>query len=327
MAARRVPTLFLAPPSDSDAALAVERAVIGLTRAGRGGAGVNEALGQMAAGGTVVSRHQRVLNIAAEGGRLLALQASEIPLTPFGLIVEPVPLVWPAEGTPARRVGERLFAGALTVDLATRQTVAPALPRASLSVRDAAAATAVLAPFAQHSAFGSWWIKGVPSHDPLHAALQDRARRSITGLMRALQAAPRAPTAVVAAARSLMGLGPGGTPSGDDLLEGLLAAWLVFGPERAAAWSVTADLADLAETLTTRLAAEFYYHLRHGRVSEQLHELLMALATRETGHIATAAAEIGRFGATSGWDTVAGVHAYLLASEPRGLTIVPATQT
>jgi hypothetical protein len=113
-----------------------------------------------------------------------------------------------------------------------------------------------------------------------------------------------------------MGLGPGGTPSGDDFLVGSLAArwWLADDPR---ACPLAASLADRAPSRTTRLAAEFYYHLARGRLSDQLGRLLSALATGEVPEIEQAAEALAGYGATSGRDTIAGVHAALLPLAPR----------
>ncbi len=82
--------------------------------------------------------------------------------------------------------------------------------------------------------------------------------------------------------------------------------------ERAPARRLAAWLAASAPERTSRLAAEFYYHLARECLSEPVEQVLSSLASGATPEaVANAAAQLARYGASSGRDTLAGIDAYL----------------
>jgi hypothetical protein len=173
-------------------------------------------------------------------------------------------------------------------------------------------AVAALEPFVSQGGFGAWWDEQSTSRETLSAALTASARGALRKLVATTRTIHCGTVEVVAAAEQLIGLGPGGTPSGDDALIGFLGAWLRLGSSPAAASNVAAVVAPRAHARTTRLAAEFYYHLAYGRLSYPLDQLLRAVALRDDRLVAQSADRLARYGATSGRDTITGVHAYLL---------------
>ncbi len=284
-----------------------------------GTTGALEALDELRAGGRVLSRYQRVVNLESSGGRLLAVHTAAVPATPFSLILasalaEP----WPPPGTPASRRGDELWVGAARVDLADLRELATKPNPALGAVPEAAWARAILTPFVADSAFGLWWRDGPAPAGALAPALRDRVRRCVPALGAALAVAPLDVNLALAAAGLLVGAGPGGTPSGDDLLVGYLGAWLRLAPASDAPGLLLAPLARWTGSRTTRLAAEFYYHLARGRLSAPLEALVAALATAREDQLRAAAAALADYGATSGRDTIAGVHAFVGSpSSPR----------
>jgi hypothetical protein len=116
--------------------------------------------------------------------------------------------------------------------------------------------------------------------------------------------------AVATAARTLLGLGPGLTPSGDDFVGGaLFACRLVV---RGAAWdaAVARIVADAA-TLTHRISAQLLADLAAGEGWAPLHDLVVALARRNAPAALVAAHDLTTLGHTSGWDVLAGFSAGL----------------
>lgn len=114
-------------------------------------------------------------------------------------------------------------------------------------------------------------------------------------------------------AMGLLGLGPGLTPSGDDVLAGFVAAMVLLSArlsvdglsrEEVGLW-----IAALAPSRTTRLSAALLAYAARGEVAEQLGDLLMALASpiEATKAVLHAADGLLQFGATSGGDTLLGV--------------------
>ncbi len=105
--------------------------------------------------------------------------------------------------------------------------------------------------------------------------------------------------------RALIGLGPGLTPSGDDLLGGVLVALHLLGR------------ADLAETLwrgidgaleagTNAISRAHLAAAARGHGGAALHAILNDLLTGNSGDLAARLAAIDGIGHTSGWDALAG---------------------
>lgn len=110
----------------------------------------------------------------------------------------------------------------------------------------------------------------------------------------------------------LIGLGPGLTPSGDDVLVGLVAALFALGDTRAAILAGT--WATCAATRTTPVAASFHRHAAAGDFAERLHDLLGAVLAGPPERIAGSVHRAAAWGATSGADTVLGVLLALRAA-------------
>lgn len=111
--------------------------------------------------------------------------------------------------------------------------------------------------------------------------------------------------AAVAEARGLIGLGVGLTPSGDDLLVGLLAALeATDNPMRAA---LARSIAIEAGARTTAIGANALWHAARGEFAERLHDVLMAIGLDDPETTETAVARATDYGATSGVDTLVGL--------------------
>ena len=110
---------------------------------------------------------------------------------------------------------------------------------------------------------------------------------------------------------ALMGLGPGLTPSGDDVLTGLIAAALVLGG--AVGQPVTfyqrlsAEALAIAYSRTNKLSITWSEYAGRGEVAEHLGRLFKALIQSNTSLLEQAAQEVLSSGATSGGDIVAGI--------------------
>lgn len=102
----------------------------------------------------------------------------------------------------------------------------------------------------------------------------------------------------------LLGLGPGLTPSGDDLLCGALVALHAVG------WTAVADslaraISMAAQTATSPLSGAFLRAATRGFGSEALHATILALLAGRTA-LAPHLEALDRIGHTSGWDALAG---------------------
>jgi hypothetical protein len=120
--------------------------------------------------------------------------------------------------------------------------------------------------------------------------------------------------AAAKSAHDLIGLGPGVTPSGDDLLVGLEAALHALADPRAG--FLAAALTDIDER-TTVVAATLLRRAAQGEFAERIHRLLAALLGPDDRAIPGAIERAVAWGATSGTDCLVGVLAGLdLATRP-----------
>ena len=101
----------------------------------------------------------------------------------------------------------------------------------------------------------------------------------------------------------LLGLGPGLTPSGDDLLCGALVALRAIGQVDAAR-DLHAAIAAAAPLATTPLSAAFLRAAAEGHSSEALHRTIIALLEHQS--VARYVKVVAGIGHTSGWDALAG---------------------
>jgi hypothetical protein len=174
---------------------------------------------------------------------------------------------------------------------------------AALALRDGARRLAArAASIGEPEGFGPWLLKA-PLRFPLTSATN-----AAEALARAC-ARNDAPAAAQAAV-SLLGLGPGLTPSGDDFVGGAFFARVALaqlGAVDASAWSrAAATVRAAAREATTPISATLLGDLLDGAGWSTLHELVCALVVNDTARAFSAAARLTRLGHSSGWDLLAG---------------------
>jgi Protein of unknown function (DUF2877) len=138
------------------------------------------------------------------------------------------------------------------------------------------------------------------SPDPV--GILEVARPLLATLVVALETGNRSLAAAVAT--RLIGLGPGLTPSGDDVLVGIEAS--LHALARPSAGFVAMAMGDV-EGRTTALGATLLRHAGAGEFAERLHILLAALLGSDDEAIPTAIDRAVAWGATSGTDCLLGV--------------------
>lgn len=109
-----------------------------------------------------------------------------------------------------------------------------------------------------------------------------------------------------AAVHALVGLGPGLTPSGDDVLAGLLVALHAAGAGEAAA-ALAAFVAEAPEPSTTSLSRACLAAAADGHASETMAVLIQAVLAATPESFTMHLDRIDAIGHTSGWDMLAGV--------------------
>ncbi len=161
-----------------------------------------------------------------------------------------------------------------------------------------------------------WWDPRprLPSTSPallpegmreLRAAVSERMRcpvrdvpAELCGQLGALRAALRRDdlTSALRAAQRMIGLGPGLTPAGDDLLCGMLAGLTLLGHPRAD--RIGAGVMALAPGRTTDLSLALLRHATLGQVNSELAAVIQALAG--SGRLPSALGRLFAVGNTSG---------------------------
>jgi hypothetical protein len=147
-----------------------------------------------------------------------------------------------------------------------------------------------------------------------HDAFARIARRRLARLRSWLveSVAARDPAAPADPVRDLVGLGPGLTPSGDDVLVGALALLDALAQDHADAGAMRANLAhavsDIPPGLTSPLSHCFLRVAAAGHVGERLHA---AVSSCVSGDGDAAIAAVRDIGHSSGWDMLAGIASAL----------------
>lgn len=244
----------------------------------------------------VVSVHAAVVNLATPDGTLVALAHAAVGGLPNGILVADAPdfttlglrpgtaATW-SEGALHVRGGT---ATRLRVDTRGAADWSPAVTAhdtgawPARSERATAAAGSVRVP------------GGLADLAPAMAPL-----RSLDCALRA-----RDRLAAAWAARGLIGLGVGLTPSGDDALAGVEAALHAAGHPTAGFLALALDDVDRR---TTTLGAAMLRHAARGDAAERVHDLLDVLLDPATPDLEGAIAGAARWGATSGSDLLLGV--------------------
>lgn len=114
------------------------------------------------------------------------------------------------------------------------------------------------------------------------------------------------PAAAATAAESLVGLGPGLTPSGDDALVGMAAALTAMAAPGFFDATFLGAVADAAPTRTTLVSATFLRHASVGEFSAGVHQLMRVLIGTDAADAQVAMERFVAYGATSGADTLVG---------------------
>jgi hypothetical protein len=220
------------------------------------------------------------------------------------------------QGQPARIAESRIAIGAVAFTCEWSEPWLPSpWPRAAApdllaQVRDAVVHRA--ATEAPAEGFG----RAIADTNVTDEAFARVARRRLARLRLWLVervAARSAPAnALAEAVRDLVGLGPGLTPSGDDVLIGALALLDALAGDHAGAGTMRKNLAravaDVPPALTSPLSRCFLRVAAAGHIGERLHA---AVSSCVAGDADTAIAAIRDVGQTSGWDMMAGIVAAL----------------
>ena len=224
----------------------------------------------------------------AQGTEVVGVLTSDAARLPLGCVLfRPAngrPLVNVPSGAPAQVGAGRLVIGDLTVSAAAWWDPRPKLPTARPALLPEGVRQLRAALYGEGVPHSSLCLPGLPAgpSGPL-AALRGSVRRA--DLDAALRTATR-----------LVGLGPGLTPAGDDVLAGLTAGLVLLG--HPAAERFGAGVTTLAAGRTTELSRALLRHAAAGRVSGEFAAVLRGLVG--DGSLTPAIAALLATGSTSG---------------------------
>lgn len=236
--------------------------------------------------GTVVSVHRAAANVRC-ADRVVTLGLAELGMLPNGVSVV---------GTDDLR-GVAVPGEDIVLDVSSARPWSPVLrPFAAMptpaTVARGARAAAAMAPA---GGFGPLLRSLDEDDDDLFRAA---AAPALRGLRSAVQRKDR--RSAEAVARTLVGLGSGLTPSGDDVLVGFTAA--LVSARSPLARPIARACAD-SGARTTLVARMYLEHAAHGEYAERVHDLIAAASMGDVRGLERAAS----WGATSGADLMLGV--------------------
>jgi hypothetical protein len=246
--------------------------------------------------GTVLSVHGSAVNLLVDG-QLVTIAAAVVGGLPNGLLVadpfDPRSLGVRTGMWVALAAGLEIDGGLLRIELTGARQWRPQLRPMSRPL-DLHARSAIARRVAPPGGGLHGIVPGGTAFAAFAAALASGSNR-----------------AIVQAGLSLVGLGAGLTPAGDDVLVGLTAGLTALGDGRAPGFA--AAWAGHAVGRTTVVAETFQRHAAGGAYAERLHDVLEAIVTGQVDAIPAAVRAAAAWGATSGADTLAGI---LLALDP-----------
>lgn len=273
------------------------------------GAGVPE--GDFTA--TIRSVFRRACLAAVDDGRLVTFVPAAAGGLPGGItIVMPADFDFAEVVVEGARIGARagvlrLGAQGIIVDLRPAVPWRSCLDRLTLTLEDP-------------RSLAAWQIAaGILAADGRAAALLAIARDAIPTLVHATRRLDAG--AAEKAASSLVGLGAGGTPAGDDFLVGFLAAMHAMA-RRADVGAFTAALSRRIARLADRtnaVSAVYLVSAAEAEVSERLTDLVGAIADGAEAAAAAAASAAIAVGHSSGADGTLGLLAGALATTRAGV--------
>lgn len=258
----------------------------------------------------VVATFNRVVNLASPEGRLVAVHGKDVFLTPMSLSIDSQS-PWSGHcqwcpGMELARVPGALVCREVVLDLTEASIWHPGVAWRPLapSGREwlARLLVACIPPGLQAAGAGAvLWGGGEPD---------------LTAACRRLMADLSSKGGAIGAACDLVGMGPGLTPAGDDVLVGMaLAAWSwLTGPARDRTIVAVEAAAEWARTRSTVLGAEFLHHAARGDFSQPLLELANAAEAQDVTGVFARARTLVEQGGTSGVDTLTGMVMALQAA-------------
>jgi len=251
--------------------------------------------------GTVLAPFERSAYLEV-GGRIVALAASDLGRGPFTITLGGLPSLPHLAGPVVLEHGE-LSVGPITIDLRGASLWDPTLAPAGAAGLSTALRAAALGELLTGAPEGS--ISGLLTS--ARTPLLDALARGLGAIARLMTGGGNSGMALAAVGTEIAGRGPGLTPSGDDLLIGILHAFTVWPhliPSREGL-ALGRLLAGVAGSRTTRISAAYLRAAAEGLASEPWHVLVRSLGG-SADDLRLAVRRLLRVGETSGADALTG---------------------
>lgn len=120
------------------------------------------------------------------------------------------------------------------------------------------------------------------------------------------------PEQITEAGREAAGIGPGLTPSSDDMLTGLMISFIYAGHyynwEKGRAQDINSAILKGAKGRTTQLSYEMMSFAVRGEVTKNIHQLMKCIYTNSNEEIFKSILDVMNYGETSGSDLLAGIY-------------------
>ena len=270
--------------------------------------------------GTVEGVHRSALNIRC-GDRLLTLAHESMGGLPNGILVDPpIPFgqvgIAPGMSVQWDGIALRVPGASMVVFLTGAASWSPAMPIVdAMSTQDqiprAQHALELAAAQAPQVGLGPLLV-GIVDERASVGSLGRAAARSLADILLALRegASERA----IAKAVPLIGLGPGATPSGDDLLVGLMAG--LAATDHPLARAFAAGVAREAIGITTSVSECYLRHAGRLEFSERVQAAAAAVLRGPVADLDGALTAALTWGASSGADLLVGLLVAIQASAP-----------
>ncbi|MEP7040902.1 MAG: DUF2877 domain-containing protein [Chloroflexota bacterium] len=270
--------------------------------------------------GIVEGVHRSALNIRCDG-RLLTVAHESLGGLPNGVLIDPpiaLDKIGIALGMPVQidGVALRVPGASLVVLLSAAVSWPPAMPvvrgiSQTERIERAERAMQLAADHAPRVGLGPLLV-GIGDQQTNVGSLGRAAAGSLASAVEALDKGSS--EQAVTAAYPLIGLGPGATPSGDDLLVGLAAG--LAATDHPMARSFAAGVARQAVGLTTSVAESYLFHAGRLEFSERVHSAALAVLTSPQRDVPAAVTTALAWGASSGADLLVGLLVGIQAGAP-----------
>jgi hypothetical protein len=255
--------------------------------------------------GRVLSVHGVVCNLIDAERDVITLMTPSVPYGPFSITLD-VSFDGLAVGQPANADAVQLVVGDLTVGLGDAPIWEPR-PDWSRLRKGRGPIAAGFVAFDEWASSAIWGglahVTGAdqyPEGKPTFMARLARGKEAYSRLILEGLGGERHDS-LLEGVKLLAGLGPGGTPAGDDFLVGVMAAIWLLGDEAQAP-----AIAETAAPRTSALSAAFLRAAGRGELIAPWHALLAALSAGDVVEVEKAAMQVESFGASSGADALDG---------------------